>query len=291
VLAGTRWSWWALGTGLYGCRPIIALRSERTGPTEPLRLTDRDVVVAPIRLLAAFAADRSCRPYSPRWCENYACTLCATVGGLLAGDRALATSVCGCGSLRTRITTPVCWRSERRRHRQPPREHAGLSPTRSRSWQSTCPAGPRRGIPCAGESDRAAPIGSDPARSKGDEALASGWWRCEAKAISANSRLWARETGAYLALHCLLGTAPLGVDGSSRVCAHAVGGSHLNRSCRRGDRLPPRATSDRRRARDRKPRSSRARCARRDRRSPRNLKQGFHRFIVLRAAGLPTTLI
>ena len=33
--------------------PIIAVRSERTGPTEPLHLTERDVVAAPMRLVAA----------------------------------------------------------------------------------------------------------------------------------------------------------------------------------------------------------------------------------------------
>ena len=64
---------WALACAAAG--PIIAVRSERTGPTEPLRLTERDVVAAPIRLVAASSADRSWRPYSPWWCENYACTL------------------------------------------------------------------------------------------------------------------------------------------------------------------------------------------------------------------------
>ena len=87
---------WALACEAAG--PIIAVQSEGTGPTEPLRLTEPDVVAAPIRVVAAFSADRSWRLNSPRWCENYACTLCATVGGLRAGDRAPARSACGGGS-------------------------------------------------------------------------------------------------------------------------------------------------------------------------------------------------
>ena len=44
----------------------------------------------PYAWLSRCAADRPWRPYSPRWCENYAYTVCATVGGLRAGDRARA---------------------------------------------------------------------------------------------------------------------------------------------------------------------------------------------------------
>jgi hypothetical protein len=67
-------------------------RIERAqGEPKPLRLTDG--ISWPLRCawLPWCSADRSWRPHSPRWCENYAYTVCATVGGLRAGDRAPAT--------------------------------------------------------------------------------------------------------------------------------------------------------------------------------------------------------
>ena len=69
---------WALARAAAGL--IIAVRSERTGPTEPVRLTEWMSWVLPYAWLPRCAVDRSWRPYIPRWCENYACTLYATVG-------------------------------------------------------------------------------------------------------------------------------------------------------------------------------------------------------------------
>ena len=82
-----------------------ALVPGRSSPCEssaqgqpPLRLTDGMSWRRRYAWLPRCAADRSWRPYSPRWCENYAHSVCATVGGLRAGDRAPATPACGCGS-------------------------------------------------------------------------------------------------------------------------------------------------------------------------------------------------
>ena len=145
---------WALACAAAG--PIIAVRSERTGPTEPLRLTERDVVAAPIRLVAAFSADRSWRPYSPRWCENYACTLCATVGGLRAGDRAPATSACGGGSLGGRGRGCRLGPDWRKREHRPGGECSLRSNARATDCsnrRSSAPAPLESGIPWAAKPD------------------------------------------------------------------------------------------------------------------------------------------
>jgi hypothetical protein len=78
--------------------PIIAVRIERAGPTEALRLTDGKSWRPRYAWLPRCAVDRSRRPHSPRWCENYAYSICATVGGVRARDRAPVTLACSGGS-------------------------------------------------------------------------------------------------------------------------------------------------------------------------------------------------
>jgi hypothetical protein len=91
VFASTRLSWCALGSGLCGGRADHRRANRAEGQPKPFRLTDGISWRLRYAWLPRCSADRSWRPYSPRWCENYAYTVCATVGGLRAGDRAPAT--------------------------------------------------------------------------------------------------------------------------------------------------------------------------------------------------------